>query len=110
MVVKRTCSFCAGELEPGTGTMFVRRDGQVLYFCSTVCRRDMTHLNRVGHRLKWTTAYSTKKVMEKTRSRAEAQAKGEEAKPAPAAAKKAPAKPKSANPTAKPAQPKPQAK
>ena len=58
MVIKRQCSFCAGEVEPGTGTMFVKRDGTVFYFCSGSCRKQQLHLGRVGHRLKWTRAHS----------------------------------------------------
>ena len=62
MVVKRQCSFCAGEVEPGTGTMFVKRDGTVYYFCSSSCRKQQLHLGRVGHRLKWTRAHAVKRV------------------------------------------------
>ena len=62
MVVKRQCSFCAGEVEPGTGTMFVKRDGTVYYFCSSSCRKQQLHLGRVGHRLKWTRAHAVKRA------------------------------------------------
>ena len=62
MVVKRQCSFCAGEVEPGTGTMFVKRDGSVFYFCSGSCRKQQLHLGRVGHRLKWTRAHAVKRA------------------------------------------------
>ena len=64
MVVKRSCSFCAGEIEPGTGSMFVKRDGQVFHFCSSSCRKQQMHLGRVGHRLKWTRAHALKKAAE----------------------------------------------
>ncbi len=60
MVVKRQCSFCAAEIEPGTGTMFVKRDGTVFHFCSSSCRKQQLHLGRVGHRFKWTRAHSLK--------------------------------------------------
>jgi large subunit ribosomal protein L24e len=50
MVVKRQCSFCAAEIEPGTGSMFVKRDGSVFHFCSGSCRKQQLHLGRVGHR------------------------------------------------------------
>jgi large subunit ribosomal protein L24e len=63
MVVKRQCSFCADEIEPGTGSMFVKRDGSVFFFCSSSCRRQQLHLGRVGHRLKWTRAHSLKRVV-----------------------------------------------
>ena len=62
MVVKRQCSFCANEIEPGTGTMFVKRDGTVFHFCSSSCRKQQLHLGRVGHRHKWTRAHAMKRV------------------------------------------------
>ena len=62
MVIKRQCSFCAGEVEPGTGTMFVKRDGSVFYFCSSSCRKQQLVLGRVGHRLKWTRAHTIKRA------------------------------------------------
>jgi large subunit ribosomal protein L24e len=62
MVVKRQCSFCAGEIEPGTGMMFVKRDGTVFHFCSSSCRKQQLHLGRVGHRLKWTRAHALKRA------------------------------------------------
>jgi len=61
MVVKRQCSFCAAEIEPGTGMMFVKRDGSIFHFCTSSCRKQQLHLGRVGHRLKWTRAHALKK-------------------------------------------------
>jgi large subunit ribosomal protein L24e len=66
MVVKRSCSFCAGEIEPGTGTMFIKRDGAVFHFCSSSCRKQQLHLGRVGHRLKWTRAHVVKRQTEQS--------------------------------------------
>ncbi|MQY68418.1 MAG: 50S ribosomal protein L24e [Hadesarchaea archaeon] len=53
MPVARKCSFCGGRVEPGTGLMFVRRDGSVLFFCSSKCERNFK-LKRKPHRVKWT--------------------------------------------------------
>jgi large subunit ribosomal protein L24e len=61
MVVKRQCSFCAGEIEPGTGLMFVKRDGTVFHFCSGSCRKQQLGLGRVGHRVRWTRAHTLKR-------------------------------------------------
>jgi large subunit ribosomal protein L24e len=47
------CSFCDISLEPGTGKMFVKRDGTVLYFCSSKCERNMLKLRRKRRKLKW---------------------------------------------------------
>jgi large subunit ribosomal protein L24e len=91
MVLKRQCSFCAGEVEPGTGTMFVKRDGSVFYFCTSSCRKQQMNLGRVGHRLKWTRAHTMKVAAEQS----SATARG--VKAAAAAA------PKGAAPSAKPA-------
>jgi len=66
MVVKRQCSFCASEIEPGTGSMFVKRDGTVFHFCTSSCRKQQLHLGRVGHRLKWTRAHSLKRAAEQS--------------------------------------------
>src|SRR5271166_3136817 len=77
MVVKRQCSFCAGEIEPGTGMMFVKRDGTVFHFCTSSCRKQQLHLGRVGHRLKWTRAHALKRAAEQAGSKsAEAKAAG----------------------------------
>ena len=62
MVTKRQCSFCADEIEPGTGTMYVKRDGSVYHFCSASCRKQQLQLHRVGQRFKWTRAYALQKA------------------------------------------------
>ena len=66
MVAKRQCSFCAREIEPGTGTIFVKRDGTVYQFCSSSCRKQQLHLGRIGHRFKWTRAYELKRAAERS--------------------------------------------
>ncbi|MEG3056566.1 MAG: 50S ribosomal protein L24e [Methanoculleus sp.] len=55
MVEQYICSFCGGPLEPGTGKMFVRRDGTIYYFCSSKCQKNY-RLGRVPRRVQWTTA------------------------------------------------------
>jgi large subunit ribosomal protein L24e len=74
MVVKRQCSFCAQEIEPGTGSMFVKRDGTVFHFCSGSCRKQQLHLGRVGHRFKWTRAHALKKAADRSSAAARSQA------------------------------------
>ena len=73
MVVKRQCSFCAQEIEPGTGSMFVKRDGTVFHFCSGSCRKQQLHLGRVGHRFKWTRAHALKKAADRSSAAARSQ-------------------------------------
>ncbi len=53
----RICSFCGYEIEPGTGKMYVRRDGRVLHFCSGKCEKNMLKLKRNPRKLKWTKYY-----------------------------------------------------
>jgi len=53
MPAVRKCSFCGGKIEPGTGLMFVRNDGSVLYFCSSKCERNL-RLGRKPQRVRWT--------------------------------------------------------
>jgi large subunit ribosomal protein L24e len=96
MVVKRQCSFCAGEIEPGTGTMYVKRDGTVFHFCTSSCRKQQLNLGRVGHRLKWTRAHALKRAAEQAGS------KTAEAK---AAARRRPIKAPTAPPTPAPSVP-----
>ncbi len=47
------CSFCKKEIEPGTGKMFVRNDGKILYFCSSKCEKNMIELGRNPRKVKW---------------------------------------------------------
>lgn len=47
------CSFCKEEIEAGTGKMFVKIDGKILYFCSSKCEKNMLKLGRDPKRVKW---------------------------------------------------------
>jgi len=46
------CSFCGEEILPGKGIMYVRNNGQVLYFCSSKCKKNYL-LGRDPKKLKW---------------------------------------------------------
>ena len=61
MVERRVCSFCGKEIEPGTGRMYVKKDGSVLYFCSSKCYKNMMELKRVPRRVTWTAEYQKEK-------------------------------------------------
>ncbi|HID74207.1 MAG TPA: 50S ribosomal protein L24e [Thermoplasmata archaeon] len=52
-----TCSFCGVQIEPGTGRMFVKRDGTVFHFCSKKCYKNMIVLKRVPRRTRWSLKY-----------------------------------------------------
>src|SRR5436189_78915 len=57
MPARRSCSFCGNEIEPGTGKMFIRKDGTVFLFCSHKCQSNMLHLGRVPRWTPWTQAF-----------------------------------------------------
>jgi large subunit ribosomal protein L24e len=52
---QRECSFCKRKIEPGTGKMFAKKDGNVLYFCGSKCENNMLKLKRIPRRVKWVT-------------------------------------------------------
>lgn len=54
---KQICSFCGEEIEPGTGKVFIKKDGKVLYFCSRKCEKNLIKLKRNPRKLKWTKHY-----------------------------------------------------
>lgn len=56
MVTKKVCSFCGNEIEPGTGLMFVKNDGSILWFCSSKCFKNFK-LGRDPKKLAWTKYY-----------------------------------------------------
>ncbi|NQV08573.1 50S ribosomal protein L24e [Candidatus Woesearchaeota archaeon] len=59
------CSFCGEQIRPGTGKMFVKIDGKILYFCSSKCDKNMLKLKRKPRKTKWTQEY----ILEKKKSR-----------------------------------------
>ncbi|MCX6651253.1 MAG: 50S ribosomal protein L24e [Methanomassiliicoccales archaeon] len=76
MVEQHLCSFCGEQIEPGTGKMYVRKDGTVFLFCTNKCYKNMVELKRVPRNITWTKAYAAKKgisraVKEKAEQKAE---------------------------------------
>ncbi|NVM52984.1 MAG: 50S ribosomal protein L24e [Candidatus Helarchaeota archaeon] len=57
MVKLRNCTFCGKKIELGTGSMYVRRDGSVMYFCSSKCNKSRLKYKRNPRKLKWTKFY-----------------------------------------------------
>ena len=57
----RKCSFCYREIEPGTGKMFVKKDGTVLHFCTNKCYKNMIELKRVPRTTAWTEKFAVEK-------------------------------------------------
>ena len=48
------CSFCRFNIEPGTGTMYVKTDSTILNFCSMKCEKNTLKLKRTPRHMKWT--------------------------------------------------------
>ena len=52
MVQKRTCDYSGQEIEPGTGTMYVKNDGTVLWFADAKCEKNY-RMGREARDLEW---------------------------------------------------------
>jgi len=48
------CSFCGRTIEKGTGKMYVKKNGQIYWFCSSKCEKNMLKLKRDPRKVKWT--------------------------------------------------------
>lgn len=57
MVEQKLCSFCGESIEPGTGRLFVRKDGVTYSFCSNKCFKNMMVLKRAPRDTRWTAQY-----------------------------------------------------
>ncbi len=51
------CSFCEELIPQGTGKMYVKTEGKILYFCRNKCEKNMIKLGRRPIRMKWTRTY-----------------------------------------------------
>ena len=54
MAERKICTFCGNEIEPGTGKMFVKKDGTIFNFCSMKCQKNLLKLKRIPRRVRWT--------------------------------------------------------
>ena len=57
---QRICSFSGEEIEPGTGMMFIKKDGSVLFFKNSKARKNYLNLRRVPRRVRWTKLFERK--------------------------------------------------
>lgn len=51
------CSFTREVIEPGTGLMYVKKDGTILWFKDGKAQKNFLQLHREARFLKWTGAY-----------------------------------------------------
>jgi large subunit ribosomal protein L24e len=58
MVERRVCSFCGNYIEPGTGRLYIKKDGTSYNFCTSKCRKNLIVLRRTPHRTEWTKFYA----------------------------------------------------
>lgn len=79
MVERRVCTFCGREIEPGTGRMYVKKDGVIYQFCTSKCFKNLVELKRVPRRTTWTGWYAREKQV---------RMKGAEPEPKPKKARK----------------------
>lgn len=63
MVERRVCTFCGDEIEPGTGRMYIKKDGVVFHFCSSKCFKNLVILGRIPRRTTWTRYYEREKAV-----------------------------------------------
>ena len=72
MAETKKCSFTGKPIPPGTGMMYVKKTGQVLYFINSKAKKNYLNLGRVPARTKWTDTcllYTSPSPRDRTRSR-----------------------------------------
>lgn len=55
------CTFCGRQMELGTGKMYVRKDGKILYFCSSKCEKNQLKLGRKFLETRWSKRFKKEK-------------------------------------------------
>ena len=55
------CNFCGKTLEKGTGKMFIKDNGKILFFCTRKCEKNLLVFKRKGREHKWTDTYHNEK-------------------------------------------------
>lgn len=55
MIDTHLCSFCGEQIEPGTGKMFIKKDGNIFYYCRSKCQKNHK-MGRIARRVRWTLA------------------------------------------------------
>ena len=51
------CIFSGVEIPKGTGIMYVKKDGKILYFCSMKCEKNTIKLGRKFLETRWSGKY-----------------------------------------------------
>ncbi len=58
MIMK--CSFCGGKVADNSGKIFVKKSGQILYFCNSKCQKNQK-MGRLGKKTRWTETFKSLK-------------------------------------------------
>lgn len=64
MVEAKECSFCGEKIEPGSGKMLIKNDGQIFDFCSSKCEKNMIKLGRKERETRWTQKHAQEKALQ----------------------------------------------
>ncbi len=61
------CSFCGSDFNKGSGKVFVKDNGTILFFCATKCEKNMLKLKRDARKFKWTSFFTKAKTKVKAK-------------------------------------------
>ncbi len=61
MAVIQKCSFSGAAIAQGTGTMYIRKDGRILYFENMKSQKNFFKLGRKPRETRWTEDYKVEK-------------------------------------------------
>ncbi len=53
VIIMPKCSFCSGQIEQGTGKIFIENTGKTHWFCSSKCEKNTRKLGRDPRDFKW---------------------------------------------------------
>lgn len=87
------CSFSGKEIPPGTGKMYVKKDGTILWFASSKAQKNMMKLGRKANKTRWTEEATVAKKARIATLKHEKEAKVEDLKEAKKAERPATKKP-----------------
>ena len=47
------CTYCNTEISPGTGKLYIKKDGTAFRFCSKKCEKNLLKLKRKSTKASW---------------------------------------------------------
>ena len=61
------CIFCGKGIKPGTGKMYIKKDGTVFNFCSSKCQNAQVKRKFKARITPWTRMFQTAKTLKKSK-------------------------------------------